>query len=1772
MAEAAALKLNLALDLQFFRQQLQKAQNIAASEFTPQVNIRLNRATIDRELNNLQRSLKRRVYRVELQTNLKTEAAYAERIAAVAPALERAAAAFKQLGKGAGKATEDALRQLDAKSKGIAKALMQTGAVGGSSAAAIKGLYEKGVKELNLQAGLKTRPQQAAELAKAFSQMSKEAVDGFIQGFNKEAARGKASGKKLGEGTLEGLAKSLEIASPSKKMKELGKDASDGFVLGLNQGLDDVEKYAQKIKAILDGVAKEIATTGKTIANIQGKRLGLSNLPLMSRSLEGRGERSATAIGGTSSSLVLQTLYPEVKRTISALSLLREQVTVNASKLSSFGLIIGLAALVGVPLAKNIVKLTTSAEDFANLLDRLGTKLEDAVIKAAANLLRAFAGKVLSGSSPAGLLPPAYRGIGPAAGPAGLIGGAPSPAGILPPAYRGIGTTPIAGALPPAYRGLPTSDLSAELKRILREAAYAFVDAIKAQVKTIKVNDLGTTVKAISGTSIAGLLEAGSTGRYSTGSLGRMYGDAFSENKAEMFARRIEQALIRSAERAAGIIGKGGGGGLPGGKPPLALPPAGGSGGYFNAGRRPGGGFVPPGGFPVDEAAAFERKIREIISLPKPPFTGFFKELGSEALFAVKQLVLFGTAYKALAFLQNFPRQVGEAVAQLQSFKNSLSAISPSAQEAATSTSFILDIVSKYNTPLQAAREGFVKLYASMQPAGFSGNQIRGLFEGVSKAAATFGMSADKVDRVNYAFAQMASKGQVMSEELKGQLGDVLPGAMAIFAQAAGFKGPEAIKEFSAQLEAGAYKGKAMVELLNNVSDLMNRKFATGAAGAANTFQGAINKMQNSLKLLYESFEPVAGAFLSVIVKPISAGIESLADGLNAFFTGAATKTTGGFAIAKELEALRPVFEGIRANADGLIAVFGGLAKVALEFGKALLVIVGNPVIGYLARLLLASTPLIATYAALRAVIITLGPALNTASAFMLTFRSQLLLGKGALDAMTMSARAAGIAIRSAFASTGIGLIIVGLSMIIEKLFAMNMELDRTKEKSLNARAAIAAMSVTEARQEQNLRGRALSRLQELQRQQPVTIFGEKKTTLTKADVELFRQAGIAFNDAITPSIDTMMIQANILKQQELQRAAGRRQEDIRFTEQQPVPTYSVPSAGAEGGKKGKAAQPNVLDSSIATIASDAASILGDQIKGQFDSAFAKIELIYGRGAGIFQPFVDAYEKLLQFGQKQQEGVVEMMRLQSQGLKQTISATNREIRNAAKGDMAVYGRPDAMSSQPIAGGQPYRVGDYIGGPGKPSGATGQRIGPSAAEIEAQNAQQMQARRVAIEASLAKEAAAVYNAFKELDATDITSKASKELYDLSKALKDLKRDAEDAFDSLAPESAISDFAQNSRKLQRELEDIDDKFREAQQLMIRSAGSEQIAKLYGSKEFLDSELVKTFVSTLRSLGVEQNEIDILLKAGTLSAEAFKEALDNLIKTLPQLKGNLVSVINEKIRLNNEFNKPIALIQEKAKGIAAFGIPTRAEDLQIKRNELDEQIAKAKIQLDAAEASKKTEEIERQRALVESLKMQKAATMDLIPGIATLGETMSMAFDPALNAFTDFIMGTKSAGEAFRQFAYEVVSGLAKMAAQAAMTAVFKSVLGGISSMFGFADGGVAQGGIQAFANGGIATGGIKFQAFAGGGTVSGPTLGLMGEGKYNEAIVPLPNGRSIPVDMKNNGGGDNFNINVSVDAKGSKVQGDDQRGNQLATAISAAVQEELLKQKRPGGLLA
>jgi tape measure domain-containing protein len=144
---------------------------------------------------------------------------------------------------------------------------------------------------------------------------------------------------------------------------------------------------------------------------------------------------------------------------------------------------------------------------------------------------------------------------------------------------------------------------------------------------------------------------------------------------------------------------------------------------------------------------------------------------------------------------------------------------------------------------------------------------------------------------------------------------------------------------------------------------------------------------------------------------------------------------------------------------------------------------------------------------------------------------------------------------------------------------------------------------------------------------------------------------------------------------------------------------------------------------------------------------------------------------------------------------------------------------------------------------------------------------------------------------------------------------------------------------------------------------------------------------------------------------------------------------------------------------------------------------------------------------------------AMQSSINGIGTaFGEAMT-------TGVASLISGTASAKEVFASFLQSVGQALSQAAAQ--MIATYIAI--GLAKIFAGLGGGggaktdkvtnfnegVAQ---YTYANGGIAPGG--FRAFANGGVVNGPTLGLVGEGKYNEAIVPLPDGKSIPVQL---GGG-------------------------------------------------
>ena len=195
------------------------------------------------------------------------------------------------------------------------------------------------------------------------------------------------------------------------------------------------------------------------------------------------------------------------------------------------------------------------------------------------------------------------------------------------------------------------------------------------------------------------------------------------------------------------------------------------------------------------------------------------------------------------------------------------------------------------------------------------------------------------------------------------------------------------------------------------------------------------------------------------------------------------------------------------------------------------------------------------------------------------------------------------------------------------------------------------------------------------------------------------------------------------------------------------------------------------------------------------------------------------------------------------------------------------------------------------------------------------------------------------------------------------------------------------------------------------------------------------------------------------------------------------------------------------------------------------------------------------------IDLLGKQKKSLESNIDPLHQIGEAAVLNIETGLqSAIMGVLDGTKSMKEGFLDMAKAVLAAIAQIIAK--LIAMKAIEMGAKMFGFGFADGGVIP----------MAKGGIKPRGYSKGGIATQPTY-LVGEGQYNEAVVPLPDGRSIPVQM--HGGGNTANVVVNVSADGQAASNMSANGGeqaaQLGRAISAAVQEELHKQQRNGGIL-
>lgn len=298
----------------------------------------------------------------------------------------------------------------------------------------------------------------------------------------------------------------------------------------------------------------------------------------------------------------------------------------------------------------------------------------------------------------------------------------------------------------------------------------------------------------------------------------------------------------------------------------------------------------------------------------------------------------------------------------------------------------------------------------------------------------------------------------------------------------------------------------------------------------------------------------------------------------------------------------------------------------------------------------------------------------------------------------------------------------------------------------------------------------------------------------------------------------------------------------------------------------------------------------------------------------------------------------------------------------------------------------------------------------------------------------------------------------------------------------------------------------------------------------------------------------------KEGTVEQQAKAEADYNAalaVSTAMTLEAAAVRLL----KTTQDINKTRSLgVKNRIEGSTKFAAKLQTElKILTKKQEILTKIAEiAALEAIFDQATDKVtarENIGNKQNQLALLQQQKTSLAQSIDLTRQLGVEATTAFENGMiKGIQGMIEGTMSLKDAFKSMAKSILSSLAQVLAKMMAMRIMGSMFPGLTPM---ADGGVipmAKGGITGYRSGGIAT---------------EPTY-LVGEGKHNEAVVPLPDGRSIPVNM--NGGGGSNNVVINVDASGgTSSTGSSEQGKALGMAIQSAVMETIQREKRPGGVL-
>jgi tape measure domain-containing protein len=209
-------------------------------------------------------------------------------------------------------------------------------------------------------------------------------------------------------------------------------------------------------------------------------------------------------------------------------------------------------------------------------------------------------------------------------------------------------------------------------------------------------------------------------------------------------------------------------------------------------------------------------------------------------------------------------REFIDANVQVEQFQRTLTLVTGSSQQAKAEFEFVRDVAGRLGLAVRDVGGAYANLAAATNGTNLQGQQTRDIFEAVSRAMGALGRSSADTQGAFLAITQIVSKGRVSLEELNGQLGERLPGALQIAARGLGVTTEELIKLVeNGQLTATQFL-PAFARALN----------ATFAGATFDGYQASLNRLRNAIDDAFVTLGDT-GAF-DVLTKGLQLGTAAI--------------------------------------------------------------------------------------------------------------------------------------------------------------------------------------------------------------------------------------------------------------------------------------------------------------------------------------------------------------------------------------------------------------------------------------------------------------------------------------------------------------------------------------------------------------------------------------------------------------------------------------------------------------------------------------------------------------------------------------------------------------------------------------------------------------------------------------------------------------------------------------------------------------------------------